>query len=434
MDAMRVQKLLRESLKVMVYASGLRAALETFYCVLEWRKRMKGALSNKEDEKKYKKRETAASLGELLQNTLRFGLFVASFSALFKLLKRVLLRAGFRGHKLIPAVAGFIAGISILIERQDWMRVYLAQYFLVRALEALYHNNKAQGGFIGLLGSTPVSVQALFCLISAQAMYAYVMRPTSIPASYYRFIRNAGPVEEWSLRALERFERKGEYDYDNIHERYYTRHEMNPAKPELFPRKGAKILPCTISHPRTQSCMLAGVDAFTNCFHNSLPIYTFAVMLPLIVRKGPRNVLTSPTELTGAVRNICRHATFLSLFCGIYQSTFCAYRALLRNGVFQQPSRLVFWAAGLFAGLSSQVESESSMAMFNLFALPKVGESIYVILSDYFQPYIQKVNKGEIAMFMAACSILSYFYQVKPQLMNENTLNIFHFLLNERAQ
>ena len=58
------------------------------------------------------------------------------------------------------------------------------------------------GGLIGKIGSMKHSTMILFLFICGQAMYAYVMRPTSIPYSYYRFIRDTGPVDEYALRQV----------------------------------------------------------------------------------------------------------------------------------------------------------------------------------------------------------------------------------------
>lgn len=42
----------------------------------------------------------------------------------------------------------------------------------------------------------------------AQVMYAYVMRPETLPASYWKFIVKSGPVEAPALEAVRRSIRK----------------------------------------------------------------------------------------------------------------------------------------------------------------------------------------------------------------------------------
>ena len=42
----------------------------------------------------------------------------------------------------------------------------------------------------------------------AQVMYAYVMRPETLPKSYWKFIVKSGPVEEAALEAVRRSIRK----------------------------------------------------------------------------------------------------------------------------------------------------------------------------------------------------------------------------------
>lgn len=42
----------------------------------------------------------------------------------------------------------------------------------------------------------------LFAISSAQIMYAYVLRPNTLPPSYYRFIRETGPIPEFQLQQV----------------------------------------------------------------------------------------------------------------------------------------------------------------------------------------------------------------------------------------
>jgi len=52
--------------------------------------------------------------------------------------------------------------------------------------------------------SWPHGDALLFGVTSAIVMYAYVMRPNTLPPSYYKFIVRAGPIEEIALEAVRR--------------------------------------------------------------------------------------------------------------------------------------------------------------------------------------------------------------------------------------
>lgn len=72
---------------------------------------------------------------------------------------------------------------------------------LVRALQCLYNDLKANDKWHFWGSSWPHGDTALFALSSAQVMYAYAMHPESLPASYYKFIVQTGPIREVLLRA-----------------------------------------------------------------------------------------------------------------------------------------------------------------------------------------------------------------------------------------
>ena len=73
---------------------------------------------------------------------------------------------------------------------------------LVRAIQSVYNAAKARGWW-HLWGSDwEHGDTLLFALACAQVMYAYVMRPETLPASYNRFIINMGPIDRPIIAAV----------------------------------------------------------------------------------------------------------------------------------------------------------------------------------------------------------------------------------------
>jgi len=119
--------------------------------------------------------------------SFRFGLFVGGFSGLYRLVLLLLRR--FRGESC-PSnafLAGAAASLTLLFE-EEGQRVTVSHYLLVRALQCLYNAAKARG-YLDFMGNKLTHGDSLlFVISSAQVMYAYAIRPETIPSSYYKFI------------------------------------------------------------------------------------------------------------------------------------------------------------------------------------------------------------------------------------------------------
>jgi hypothetical protein len=94
----------------------------------------------------------------------------------------------------------------------------------------------------------------------------------------------------------------------------------------------------------------------------------------------------------------------------------------------QTSLRFRFWVIGALSGLSSLLENTAGVKAFTVYSLPKVGESIYTVLSDHFHPYVQKIPGGEIPMLMAASALLSYYYQTLPKALDPISLGLAKFM------
>lgn len=78
----------------------------------------------------------------------------------------------------------------------------VALYLCVRALQSIYNAFKSRGWWHFWGSDWEHGDTLLFALATAQVMYAYVMRPETLPASYNRFIINMGPIAEPVIMAV----------------------------------------------------------------------------------------------------------------------------------------------------------------------------------------------------------------------------------------
>ena len=76
-----------------------------------------------------------------------------------------------------------------------------ALYISVRAIQSLYNAAKARGWWHFWGSHWEHGDTLLFAITSAQVMYAYVMRPDTLPPAYNNFIVNTGPISRVMLQA-----------------------------------------------------------------------------------------------------------------------------------------------------------------------------------------------------------------------------------------
>lgn len=110
-------------------------------------------------------------------------------------------------------------------------------------------------------------------------MYAFVMRPESLPKSYQDFIQKTGPVAEPVYKAVRDSCRGHPVDVASLHT--YLSHvgRSDYIKLEEFP----STIPCSIIHPETLSCLAHQVNATSTTFKKTFPLYFSLTFVPFVV-------------------------------------------------------------------------------------------------------------------------------------------------------
>ena len=126
-------------------------------------------------------------------DSLRFGAMFGSFALLWKSVNNGMRLYRGKDDRLNGFVGGAVAGLSILFEKKE-RRVDIAQQMLVRALQAIYNAGKARDIFYFKHGDA-----LLFAVTSGQALYAYTMRPDTLPPDFYGFMLKAARCPQQAL-------------------------------------------------------------------------------------------------------------------------------------------------------------------------------------------------------------------------------------------
>jgi hypothetical protein len=112
-----------------------------------------------------------------------------------------------------------------------------------------------------------------------QVMYAFVMRPESLPKSYQEFIQKTGPVAEPVYRAVRDSCRGHPVDVASLHAYLSRKGKSDYVKLEEFP----SIIPCSIIHAGTSSCLVHEVNATSLTFKKTFPLYFSLTFVPFVV-------------------------------------------------------------------------------------------------------------------------------------------------------
>jgi hypothetical protein len=111
-------------------------------------------------------------------------------------------------------------------------------------------------------------------------MYAYVMRPETLPESYFEFIVKTGPIAKPTLKAVRESNRGVPIDIEAL-SAFVLGRSGKPGPPGLKP--DSPIIPCSGIHPQTASCLVHNSKAARATFRKTFPLYLSLTFVPFVV-------------------------------------------------------------------------------------------------------------------------------------------------------
>ncbi|KAJ0961599.1 hypothetical protein J5N97_001096 [Dioscorea zingiberensis] len=341
-------------------------------------------------------REEACRVG------LLFGGFTGSYHAI-----RCFLRKFRKKETPFNAIlAGSVAGLSILALDGSSRRRTLALYLLARLAQCAYNSAKSKNKF-HLWGSHwRHGDSLLFSVACAQVMYAFVMRPESLPKAYQDFIQKTGPVAETVYKAVRDSCRGGSVDIVSLSA--YLSKTKGSGIINLV--EHPPIIPCSIIHPGTTSCLAHNAIAASATFRKTFPLYFSLTFVPFVVLHLQKFLETPARTCWRAVQGAVRSTTFLSAFVGIFQGVICLHRK-----VAIRDHKLVYWIAGGIAALSVLLEKKARRGELALYVLPRAGDSLWYILVN--RNLLPDIKNTEVALFCLCMGGIMYYLEYEPDTM-----------------
>ncbi|KAJ6495387.1 hypothetical protein C8R45DRAFT_987179 [Mycena sanguinolenta] len=338
-------------------------------------------------------------------------------------------------RRWMSALAGAISGgLAILWEKRS-RRAVIAQQVFVRGLQGSYNFHSEQLGF-----SIPYGAVLVFSLACGQIMYAFFLRPDSLPRSYVGWIQEASKASPHSFV----FNRKAVYDHvidipslDRLIEHpgitpgnltsLRHLHERALAGAADLPR----YVPCAGLHPEADTCSTAAVTRFFAVARWMLPIYTALHFVPSLLLRW-RSFRTDPASfLTRVGVGSLRSSAFLSAFVIICEGVLCGKHKLyewIMAAPMSSPLRMLlpqslidlliskgtWWFSGFATGLALFIEDRRRRAELAMYVLPKGLESLWVVARGHGLIW-HTGNWGEGVLAGVGMAMVMTTYQNDPQ-------------------
>jgi len=332
------------------------------------------------------------------------------------------------------ALAGFVAGGTAVCFEARSRRLVIGQQLFVRGLQGTYSGFTKKRGI-----HVPYGAVWVFSLCCAQIMYAFLLRPDSIPPSYNNWIQTASRVQSSTVAINRGLIREGKFNPTDLQGLVDWKRSTPTNKTNLRQRLfdaqeldnwGGRYGPCYLIHPWIDNCRNVPIDRFISVFQWMLPIYGALHFIPMLLLKR-KDVAKNPSRmLLRALLGTGRSSTFLATFVVIYQSYLCG-----KNNVFEALSRLrgripnwvidfciskpSFWIGGFLAGLALFVEERKRRAELAMYVLPKALESAWnVARGKGYLPGSEATRKsgiGEPLLTAIGMAMVMSTYQIDPQ-------------------
>ena len=367
-------------------------------------------------------------------DAVRMGLFLGCFTGLYNGIRCLLARWLGRDDAWTVAGAGFVAGLSIKFHPADSHRT-LALYILARVFQCWYNKQKAEGKW-HLWGSDwKHGDSLLFSICSAQVMYAYAMRPDTLPAAYFKFIVDTGPIPLKVLDAVKANNRGLPVDLPSL-EAVCSKLAPAGSKPatQILAELAAKaygpgapanmppIIPCSLLHPHNPLCSHQWLETFVNTAKRTLPLYLTLTFVPMFVLRFWAVVRHPVDSLLRGCWSVTKSTSFLSSFVSLYMFLICMQRRAVT-----QDHRAIYWIAGFISSWTILLEQKSRRSELALYVLPRTLDSL--IMTMQHRKLLSTTPHAEKLLFCLGMSSMMYYREFHSDTMSPLLKRVLNFFV-----
>ncbi|TMW92266.1 hypothetical protein EJD97_013269 [Solanum chilense] len=414
-DYDKLWRIFSASVKGFTIGAGLKGGLAIF-AVLSRLRRRKSMSSAKKGQMVSSRDDVVLALKE----TLRYGLFLGTFSGTFVSVDEIVSAWG--GHrrtaKWRALLGGAIAGPSLLLTGNT-QHTSLAVYILVRAavLASRCGIKSKRFGHICKPLTWAHGDIFLMCLSSSQILSAYILKQDSLHPSYKSFLNKHGGKALVILQGVKDLACGNSVMNLEAIENHY---KSNGIDIKLDPQMK---VPCSIVH-ENQGCGAHFISFLIQAYKRALPVYLPVYLVPALIvhRQG---ILKRPnTILAKGLLGTARSSLFLSIYCSSAWLWTCFLFRLFKR------CNIPMVALGTFpTGLALAIEKKSRRIEISLYCLARALESFVTCMADVgYLPQSEKLKRGDVVIFSMATAIIMHCYAMERDVFKSKYLNVLDWV------
>ncbi len=377
--------------------------------------------------RKRRKQPLRAALATEVTGALRYALFLGCFSSGFRFVEGALQKSfGARSDRWRAAAAGFVVAPTFLLA-DTAPSASLSVYVALRAALLALRSGKRNGA----LFTTPAGA-ALFehgpvlsmCAAASVLLHAWLLEPTSLDATYVRFLDRHGGKGRAVINALQAMTDHGTVGATLPAVRtWYARHQEQSCA-ALASVTEQCCHPCDIVHPGRGHLAHALWFAVANV-PKAIPVYVpvYVVSTVLVQRS---NLLKQPLRvLSRATFGIVRSSAFLSSYCAVAWLSCCTVHnaAGCRKVSMSRPTVLL---CAFPAGLATLLEKPSRRTELALFCTGHALQSAArcAVLWGWVRP----VRRADVALLMVSSSVIMHSYMHERASFRSSFRSVFDWM------
>lgn len=329
----------------------------------------------------------------LAKDSFKFAAFLGLFPSIYDLVVELLEHYRGRRDDFNSAIAGGIAGLSMIVEDRTRRRIYCL-FAIARAIGAMVTTLVKRG----IVPAVPYSETALFCSCTSFLVYCTALKPQYLFTGYYR------SVLKWS--------------------RDYSDQKLKI----LFREPGAHFLTCAEAGLHEQSCTYHAFKDFLQSLPPFAKLYLPIHMAPIIFFNHKRLIKRPKRVLISLLKNIVFSTAFLATMVMLAKYGIC----ILRNFQFRKPplSPWIPTMAGFIAGLGVLFERENRRRELSLFLIPHTLYAIYLWAKEH--GIIKHIPNSSLLMYAVAMVPIMHAYEREPESLNLLLHSALKFFVGKR--
>ncbi|KAF9153520.1 hypothetical protein BG015_003255 [Linnemannia schmuckeri] len=402
-------------------------------------------------------------------DTVGFAFFLSSFLSAYKAVLCTMryYRPQHEGDRLNAFVAGSVAGLTLLLDKNKSRRTALTLYLFTRSIQfgssysmkkwaehreakrstqrlalrdAVHSSGKehalvTKSGWDDILAKVMSSSAAtvLMSLTAAVNLYSCVIEPDAMPKSYWNFLMQHSGLPQ-------KFGPMFQPLLDTFRSQYVTLRELPGGMENIGIPAGvtskdfvstnispniATLYPsnlhhdfqlCALLHPLTP-CSGHSMDVITGEFGRAVKMYgTLNFIVTLVFQH--KKLATQPKEVARRyIKSTLRSCLFLTVYVWAAFYTPCVMRR-----IFKRERTFMYLLNGLLAGLAVLIEAPGRQMELALYCLPRALETTWKLMLK--RGLVRNIPNGDIALFCASMGVMMTIYQNDPSVINNHYLTV----------